>query len=362
MCHRGQVDLRPRGPGASLRHGHGGVLVLGDGRHQTDRRLSHRQPPTPGDGGARRLERRQEPATSPGRSPETRPSAGPSDAARPCTWAASAAALAASRPRAQKAPMIPESTSPLPAVARDGPPASANSTSGTDDPSGVATAVERSLEQDHRPGAGGEPPRRREALLARRRPGDAGVLAVVRRQDARRAPLVEQGPRRADVAQRAQRVGVDHQRHRGAGDDGADLLGHRAPVPSPGPITMARHLRGRRPGTAPAQPSAGRCMRTASVGHAATGHRARRAGSCPTPAAIAPRVHEHRPRPPCPAEPAAMPTAWVHLLPLARPAAGRARRRRPRRASAAASGSRCRCRPPRPRRSAGAVRPAAGPA
>ncbi len=49
------------------------------------------------------------------------PATGPSDAARPCTWAATAAASSAGSPRAQKAPMMPERTSPLPAVAKAGP-------------------------------------------------------------------------------------------------------------------------------------------------------------------------------------------------------------------------------------------------
>ena len=66
----------------------------------------------------------------------------PAAAARPCTCAASAAAWCAGTPRARKAPMMPESTSPLPAVARAGPPASREQhVGGTSAPSGSATAV-----------------------------------------------------------------------------------------------------------------------------------------------------------------------------------------------------------------------------
>ncbi len=94
--HRGQVDLGPGRARAALGHGHRGVLVRRDRGHQPDRgALSHRSvTPAPA--------RTAAPPRSSGRSPATRPSAGPSDAARPCTWAASAAASSAGSPRARR--------------------------------------------------------------------------------------------------------------------------------------------------------------------------------------------------------------------------------------------------------------------
>ena len=204
--HGRQVDLRPGRPRAPLRHGHLCVLVRRDRDHQPHRRaLSHRRSPAagsapppastpPGSRGPR-------PPGAAGR-PTTRPSGGPSDAARPCTWAAIAAASGAGSPRAKKAPMIPDRTSPLPAVARTGPPAALNSTSGVG-PSRSAHRGQRPLHQDHRAGGVGQPARRRQAVLPGRSAGDPGVLPVVGREDARRAALLQQGARRGGVTQRA---------------------------------------------------------------------------------------------------------------------------------------------------------------
>ena len=83
-------------------------------------------------------------------------------------------------------------------------------------------------------------------------------------------------------------------------------------VLSPGPITTALHLAvaSRK---APAQPSAGRYMRTASVGQGALGLPGEPSRIMPAPAAMAPRVHRMA-APSMPGEPAATPTAVVHLL------------------------------------------------
>ncbi len=80
----------------------------------------------------------------------------------------------------------------------------------------------------------------------------------------------------------------------------------------PGPITTALHLAVAST-NASAQSCAGRCMRTASVGHAAVGSPGEPSLIMPAPAAIAPRVHKMA-APSIPAEPAATPTAVVHLL------------------------------------------------
>ena len=85
-----------------------------------------------------------------------------------------------------------------------------------------------------------------------------------------------------------------------------------SPVPSPGPTTTALHLAvaSRK---AAAHPSAGRCMRTASVGQGAAGSPGEPSRTMPAPAAMAPRVHRIA-APSMPDEPAATPTAFVHLL------------------------------------------------
>ena len=85
-----------------------------------------------------------------------------------------------------------------------------------------------------------------------------------------------------------------------------------SPVPSPGPMTTALHLAvaSRK---APAHPCAGRCTRTASVGQGAVGSPGEPSRIMPAPAAMAPRVHRMA-DPSMPAEPAATPTALVHLL------------------------------------------------
>ena len=85
-----------------------------------------------------------------------------------------------------------------------------------------------------------------------------------------------------------------------------------SPVLSPGPITTALHLAVASK-NAPAQPSAGSCMRTASVGQAARGFPGDPSRIMPAPAAMAPRVHRMA-APSMPGEPAATPTAVVHLL------------------------------------------------
>ena len=64
---------------------------------------------------------------------------------------------------------------------------------------------------------------------------------------------------------------------------------------------------------APAHSAAGRRMRTASVGQAAAGSPGAPSRSMPAPAAMAPRLHRMA-APSMPAEPAATPTAVVHLL------------------------------------------------
>src|SRR6202042_3595984 len=84
-------------------------------------------------------------------------------------------------------------------------------------------------------------------------------------------------------------------------------------VLSPGPITTALHLAVASK-NAPAHPPEGSCMRTASVGQAALGLPGEPSRIMPAPAAMAPRVHKMA-APSMPGEPAATPTAVVHLLP-----------------------------------------------
>src|SRR5581483_4077459 len=93
--------------------------------------LTHHEPAS----GRRLSESTRE--TRSGRSPATRPSSGPRAAARPWTCAASAAASVGGTPRARKAPIMPERTSPVPAVANLGPPLTPKRTR----PAGSATAV-----------------------------------------------------------------------------------------------------------------------------------------------------------------------------------------------------------------------------
>ena len=85
-----------------------------------------------------------------------------------------------------------------------------------------------------------------------------------------------------------------------------------SPVPRPGPITIALHFAVASK-NAPDQPSAGRCIRTASVGQAADGSPGDPSRIMPEPAAMAPREHRMA-EPSMPAEPAATPTAFVHLF------------------------------------------------
>ena len=111
-----------------------------------------------------------------GRSDATRPSAGPSDAARPWQWAARAAASRAGRPRARKAPMAPDSTSPVPAVASRAEP-------GVDDQDPAVRGRPRrwgSLSSNtHRPSSGGHGADVGDAVVARGAADQAGVLALV---------------------------------------------------------------------------------------------------------------------------------------------------------------------------------------
>ena len=80
--------------------------------------------------------------------------------ARPCRWAATAPASAAGSPAASSAPAIPDSTSPVPAVASHGVPVPLTKAvpSAIGDDRGVA------LEQDGAAQVGGEPAGRADAV------------------------------------------------------------------------------------------------------------------------------------------------------------------------------------------------------
>ena len=210
--------------------------------------------------------------------------------------------------------MMPERTSPLPGRGQRGPAGRGQQHVGERRRRGAATAVSGPFNRTTAPVA---PARRRAAASRSVRRGGAlmrGVLAVVGREDARGAPLVEQRARPRPSAERGQRVGVDHQRaparpRRRPGSPPP----RPSPVPSPGPTTTALHL-AVASRNAPAHPSAGRCMRTASVGQAAGGiARASRAGSCRRRRPWRPGCTAW-PRPPCPPSRRPRPTAVVHLL------------------------------------------------
>ena len=129
--------------------------------------------------------------------------------------------------------MMPESTSPVPAVASAGTPAPARKTSGAVGPAVRSTwsghRGERPLEEDDGPHRVGKVTGGRQPVVAGRRPGQAGVLTVVRREDGRMRTLRQERAGALETTEGGDGVGVDHQRMRGGGDDGADLLLRRLP-------------------------------------------------------------------------------------------------------------------------------------
>ena len=208
--------------------------------------------------------------------------------------------------------MTPERTSPLPAVARAGRPAAARRTSGATAASGDATAVSGPLRSTTAPVVSA----RYRAAASRSSPGG---------RPARRAYSPSWGVRMHGAWRVASNARADAASPRARSASASTTSGTGAlattvrissavvsPVPSPGPTTTARHLDVPSK-KAPAQPSAGRCRRTASVGQAAAGSPGGARRIMPAPAAMAPRVQSTA-APSMPAEPAATPTAVVHLF------------------------------------------------
>ncbi len=203
----------------------------------------------------------------PGRRPRG-PRRGPSAAARPWTWAARPAAGAGATPRATKAPMAPDRTSPVPAVARRGEPAVASEHR----PAGSATTVVGPLQQHHRPAvAAARPRRRRDPVGARGAAGQAGELAVVGGEQTarRRRPGGDAAPRTtAAMSSPVPRATRGRRRRRPGGT--AARRPRRAPGPRWRRLGPARGRR-RGPGTvrpwrarAAAQPSGRQRAPTAS--------------------------------------------------------------------------------------------------
>ena len=209
--------------------------------------------------------------------------------------------------------MIPDRTSPLPAVASAGPPAAARRTSGvTAAPAGSATAVSGPFKRTTAPVAAAS----RRAAESRSGPGaDPARRAYspswgVRMLDAPRCPS---STRAASVPPSARSASASITTGTGTAASTARISAATAsPVPRPGPMTTALHLAVAAT-KASAHPSAGRCIRTASVGQAAAGSPGEPSRIMPAPAAIAPRLHRMA-APSIPADPAATPTAFVHLL------------------------------------------------
>ena len=152
--------------------------------------------------------------------------------------------------------MIPDSTSPLPAVANDGTPAPASSTSGAPEASGAATAVSGPLSRTTAPVAAAS----RRAASRRSGPGAdpamRGVLAVVRVRmlgALRLSSRVRAAPASPSaVSASASITNGPARRHARPGSPRPPP----SPVPSPGPITTALHL-AIPSKKAPAQPSRG---------------------------------------------------------------------------------------------------------
>ena len=144
------------------------------------------------------------------------PTCGPRRAASACSHAAVAAARSGGRPDARRAPIIPASTSPEPAVARRSSPWSTTRTA----PVSSAITVAGPFSSTVQPSwiANARAASRRSATG--RRSGELLELAVVRREDSRR-----RAPRQVEAVtggERVQRVTVGDDRHGGPGDQAAD--------------------------------------------------------------------------------------------------------------------------------------------
>ena len=210
----------------------------------------------------------------------------PGPRGRASAWSHAAGRRGAERsmPVASRAPTMPDSTSPVPAVASRASPLATTSTS----PPGAATTVDRPLSSTTARRSAASRRTASEAVGARAVPGEQPVLAVVRRQHGRRrapvrapgaAPSASQasanspspsttsghGRRRSTVARTAATVsararGRARRRGRGSG------RGRRAPAldqsnaGSRRRTTSARRRRRRRPAST-ATPS--RCRRAA---------------------------------------------------------------------------------------------------
>ena len=216
--------------------------------------------------------------------------------------------------------MIPESTSPVPAVARAGTPAADSSTSGTATSGSAAShGGQRALEQHDDaelagPGPGPRPGGRRPAGSrpggrTRRRAGVSTVGAVRR-------------PRRKWAAARSPRaVRPSASTTSGSGDEATTawisssggVVGAEARPDHQGPALR----RGRQEGAGPAIASVSDA-RTASTGQGPAGSPGVPRRIMPAPAAMAPRVHRTA-EPSMPTEPAAMPSGGGPLVRRPRP-------------------------------------------
>ena len=258
--------------------------------------------------------------------------------------------------------MMPESTSPLPAVASGGPAGGGQAARRGVPAVGCGHRGQRSLQQDDGTGGPGQAPRRGEAVLRRWPPRlrrayspSWGVRMVGALRLSSRVRAASRR-RRARSARRRRSPAGPGRRRSTARISSAVASSRAEPGPdAPRPCTWPSPRGRRRP-----NPSAGRCMRTASVGQAAGGV-ARRAqadhagagGHGAAGAQDGRTLHARRA--------GGHPDRVRPLVDLARARRGRApRRRRPRPAAPAASGTRSRCRPPRRRRCAPARRPGAG--
>ena len=297
--HGGQVDLGPRRARAALGHRHRArPSSAGTGATSRTGAPSATRPPSPA---ARVRARTAAPPPGPGRSPATRPSRRPERRGPPVHVGGQRRRLERRQPAGAEGADDAREHVAAPGRGQRRPAGRRQQHVGGGAASGAATAVSDPFSRTTAPVA------RASARAAARRsvPGrgavDAGVLAVVRREDARGAPLLEQRARRRRAARA--RVSASASITSGTGTAAMTALISSAaasPVPSPGPITTALHL-AVASRNAPAQPSAGRCMRTASVGQAARrGRPASRAGSCRRRRPWRPGCRGW-PRPPCPA-------------------------------------------------------------
>ena len=312
----------------------------------------------------RRAARPARRAAAAGRSPATSPTAGPRRRrARRASTRRPPPPRTAGTCCASSAPMMPASTSPVPAVASRSSPAVTTSTSAV----GLGDHRGRTLQQHHAAGVGGQPARRDDAIGTGRGAGEHLELAVVRREHRRRvAPAQQRGGTVGVPRHREQAVAVDHRRHRRVRRRrGACCAAVSSSRPRPGPSTSAWN-RSSEPSASAAQPVAGSGRCTTSIGAAApTSGPGAETCTMPAPARCAPRSGQRRG-----ARHAGAAGDDAHRR------AATCARRPPRSGSQAATSSRCtqvcrvgrrrrrrgRCRPPRRRRPGRCRAGTAGPA